>query len=235
MDKLDSQKGDIVEKILTENEILRTDMMSKEQIKVVLENLKTVLDNNIEGDVVELGCYVGTTSLFIRRLLNAYNSDKKFHVYDSFEGLPEKGKEDKNKSPISKLFKKGFIKVPKEFLIENFKKAKLESPIINKGWFNNIHNRKFPKKISFGFFDGDFYSSITHSFKKVYPRLTSGARIVIDDYDWDATPGVEKACRDFLKDKPEKGTLVTIKGEGVFIKKHLIINKILELKKRLKY
>ncbi len=234
MDKLNSRKEDIVEKILTENEILHTDMMSKEQIKVVLENLKIVLDNNIEGDIVELGCYVGTTSLFIRRLLNAYNSNKKFYVYDSFEGLPEKGKEDKSKNPISKLFKKGFVKVPKEFLIENFKRAKLESPIINKGWFNKIHNRKLPKKISFGFFDGDFYSSITYSFKKVYTRLTSGARIVIDDYDWDATPGVKKACRNFLKDKPEKETMVSINGEGLFIKKPIIINKILELKQRLK-
>jgi O-methyltransferase len=44
---------------------------------------------------MEFGCYVGTTSLFIRRLLDQTGEGTRpFHVYDSFEGLPPKTQAD---------------------------------------------------------------------------------------------------------------------------------------------
>ena len=52
------------------------------------------MNDNIEGDVVELGCNKGGTSIWIRRILdiykNKFNIDKEFHVYDSWEGVPDK-------------------------------------------------------------------------------------------------------------------------------------------------
>lgn len=47
-----------------------------------------VLAYGVEGDFVELGCNTGASSVLITKLLQAYNSDKKLAVYDSFEGLP---------------------------------------------------------------------------------------------------------------------------------------------------
>ena len=47
------------------------------------------------------------------------------------------------------------------------------------------------------------YSLIIDSFNKVYGKLSKGARVVIDNYDW--TPGVKK---DFLLDKSERETLL---------------------------
>jgi O-methyltransferase len=191
-------------------------MIKLEEIEVVLENLKKVIDNNIKGDIVEFGCNEGTTSLFIKRLLNYYNSNKEFHVYDSFKGLPRKTKEDLSDHPSNYKFKKGIAEIPKETLIENFEKNKLKLPEIHEGLFKDIKANELPEKISFAFFDGDFYNSIIDSFEKVYPRLTKGGIIVIDDYAWDALPGVKKACTDFLKDKPE--TIITKKGEAIIIK-----------------
>ncbi|MBC6426588.1 MAG: hypothetical protein GDA51_09020 [Ekhidna sp.] len=48
--------------------MIHSEMVSKNQVRIILTNLKEVLDKNIEGDIVELGCNVGTTSLFIRKI-----------------------------------------------------------------------------------------------------------------------------------------------------------------------
>ncbi|NOQ37704.1 hypothetical protein GQ472_02335 [archaeon] len=208
---------DIVEKLLIDYPMIDSDMVSKNHLRIVLTNLKEVLDKDIEGDVVELGCNIGTTSLFIQKLLDHYKSKKKFHVYDSFEGLPEK--HDKDKNNVERQFVKGRCKTKKEIFIHNFKVAKLKLPVIHVGWFGKISDDEYPKKIAFAFFDGDFYTSIIDSFNKVYPKMVPDSRITIHDYQWEVLPGVEKACTDFLKDKPEKGTIICEDIIGIMIKK----------------
>src|SRR5690242_11875242 len=71
---------------------LVSDQVSREQVHVILRELETVLERTGQGAIVEFGCYIGTTSLFIRRLLDARGESvsREFHVYDSFEGLPPK-------------------------------------------------------------------------------------------------------------------------------------------------
>lgn len=190
-------------------------MVTKEQVTLILNNLEKTLSSNIEGDIVELGCNVGTTSIFIRKILDTYNSDKKFHIYDSFEGLPPKLKEDETN--LEKQYKEGNCKTSLEVFLKNFEIQNLTKPVINKGWFKEIDDSLYPEKISFAFFDGDFYSSIIDSFEKVYPKLTSGARVIIHDYGWEALPGCKQACDDFLKDKPEEIEMLQI-GVGLMIK-----------------
>lgn len=215
-----TDQDNIINKLLDEHPIIpnvRNEyMMSKDEVRVVLTNLKAVIDNRVEGDVVELGCNEGATSLFIKRLLIHCGNDKVFHVYDSFEGLPERTEEDKSSHPISSIFEKGLVKVPTSRLLKNFADARLDHPVVHKWRFKDIPTEEIPPKIAFAFFDGDFYESILDSFRKVYPRLTPGSRVVIDDYDWEALPGVKRACDDFLMDKPESVTVQT--NQGVMIK-----------------
>jgi O-methyltransferase len=49
---------------------------------------------NVEGDLVEVGCYEGQSAVLITKVM--HNSTKKLHVYDSFEGLPAARIEDGN-------------------------------------------------------------------------------------------------------------------------------------------
>jgi len=73
-----------------------SDQVGPEELSVVWRELEKVLQAATPGDIVEFGCYSGTTSLFIRRLLDEKGESNKrsFHVYDSFEGLPEKTEQD---------------------------------------------------------------------------------------------------------------------------------------------
>ena len=120
------------------------------------------------------------------------------HVYDSFEGLPAKTAED-GATPCGK----GHSAVSVEQFKKTFADAGVELPVINKGFFGDLADDKYPEKICFAFFDGDFYGSIMDSFKKVYHKMVPGGIILIHDYEYAPFPGVKKACDDFLKDKPE--------------------------------
>lgn len=185
-----------IEEILDTTTII-SNMVTQGQVSYILNNLNIVLKENIEGDIVELGCNVGTTSIFIRKLMDKHNTTKEFYVYDSFEGLPPKYPEDETN--LERQYKEGSCKTSLESFRNNFKKNKLKEPIVNIGWFKEIKDEYYPEKIAFAFFDGDFYSSIIDSFERVYHRLSPGARVIIHDFGWDALPSVEKACTDFLK------------------------------------
>lgn len=174
-----------------------TDQVEKTELEVLLKSLETVLQKNVQGSVIEFGCYAGTTSLFIQRLLQLYNPVRGFHVYDSFAGLPEKLAADQ--SPIGTQFQPGELAVTKSVFIRNFKKAGLVLPKIHKGWFEDLTPDEIPTQIAFAFLDGDYYQSIMSPLKLLGERLSPGAIVVVDDYQNEALPGASKAVDDWLK------------------------------------
>ncbi len=177
--------------------IISTQMDSK-RLEIILEQLESVLDNAIEGDIVEFGCYEGTTTLFMRRLLEEVSSPKALHAYDSFEGLPAKSIEDA--SVAGSAFKEGELRVSKRDLLYNFKKANLKPPIIHKKWFNQLQDKDVPDAIAFAFLDGDFFNSIKVSLEIVWPKLSKQGIVVIDDYMRSNLPGATRAVDDFFND-----------------------------------
>ena len=88
-----------------------------------------VIAYNVEGDLVEVGCNKGQSSVLFAKVINSFNSSKKLHVYDSFEGLPSARTEDGD------AYKKGDLATTQDVLLNNFKLHGLEPPAIHKGWF----------------------------------------------------------------------------------------------------
>ena len=160
----------------------------------------------VEGDLVEVGCNAGQSAVLIAKVMRDFASDKKLHVYDSFEGLPPTKVED------GTVYKEGDLAVSEETVRKNFLLHDLKIPAIHKGWFEDTLPATLPAKVSFAHLDGDLYDSIMVSLKYVYPRLTRGAICLVDDYcdpqinpdGWNYLPGVKKACDEFLSDKPER-------------------------------
>ena len=175
---------------------LISEQVSREDIGLILGELESVLRRGIPGDIVELGCYIGTTSLFIRRLLDAYRSDKIFHAYDSFAGLPPKEKEDD--SAAGEGFKAGELAASKGQYIREFRHAGLQLPVIHKAWFEDLPADAVPPEIAFAFIDGDFYRSTIAALALVWPHICAGGVALIDDYGREALPGVERAVRAFF-------------------------------------
>lgn len=180
---------------------LISDQVSKGELTVILRELEHVLQQKIAGNIVEFGCYIGTTSLFIRRILDRYTESKtrSFHVYDSFEGLPNKVTADHNAAGVD--FKAGELFVSKKQFLHEFQRAKLLAPVTHKAWFDELSTKDVLEPIAFAFLDGDFYDSIMASLKLVWPLLSENATVLVHDYKRETLPGVERAVHTFLQGK----------------------------------
>lgn len=198
-------------------------MTNVEQRMNMFHLLSQVLVYGVPGDIVELGCHAGQSAVLMQKVIGHYGPERKLHVYDSFEGLPEKSSEDGD-TPFSG----GQLQTSTEKLLANFDRYELKHPVVHAGWFDRTLPTGLPDKIAFAHLDGDFYDSIRVSLENVYPRLSPGAICLVDDYydpdlvnDSDYLPGVKKACDEFLADKPESVSVLYAKDfpHGFFRKR----------------
>jgi O-methyltransferase len=167
--------------------------------------IDSVIGNNIEGDMAEIGCFTGQCAMLFQKAIEERESDKILHLYDSFE---------------SKFAVEGSVE---DELISNFKNYNLKQPMLHKGYFEDTLPSKLPEQISFVHIDCGFGGDkiqhkniILHCLEHIYPRMTKGAICTLMDYHdaavipegfgYDSNPGVKLACDEFLASRPEKVT-----------------------------
>lgn len=168
--------------------------VSDRETAKLLELLESSLA--VSGDVVELGCYKGDTSLLFQKSLTKSGTDKTLWLYDSFAGLPAKTKEDA--SVAGDAFKAGELLVSKREVTERFKKAGLKIPRIKKAFFEELSPADLPDTITFAFLDGDLYQSIKTSLKLCAVKMANHSILVIHDYNNSELPGVTRAVDEFI-------------------------------------
>ena len=98
-----------------DNKKVDASIINDDQISFLITYLLDAIDNGIDGDIVELGCYVGESSKYLQKTIQETNSSKKLYVYDSFEGLPELGQFEKNTG-----WTEGGLRSTEDILIKNF-------------------------------------------------------------------------------------------------------------------
>ena len=67
-----------------DNKKIDPTIINDEQLDYLVLYLLDAIHNNVEGDVVEFGCYVGESSKYLRKTLVETKSYKDLYVYDSF-------------------------------------------------------------------------------------------------------------------------------------------------------
>lgn len=203
-----------------DNKKIDISIINHDQASNLVKFLLDSIEKNIEGDIVEFGCYVGESSKFLMKTLVETKSSKRLYVYDSFEGLPELSKWEENSG-----WRPGTLKSNEEILISNFKNNNLPIPIIHKDWFKNVPDYRIPEKISFAFLDGDFYDSIYDSLNKIWDKVSDGGYICFHDYNRHDLPGVKAAVTEFLESKGLTNTTVEICPQLGVLKKNSPIEK----------
>ncbi len=157
--------------------------------------VEDVLKNNIPGDLAETGVWRGGATIFMRAILKAYNNtEKKVFVADSFEGLPASNAElyPADKSYDFSGFK--ILAVSLEQVQENFRRYNLldEQVIFLKGWFCNTLPHAPIEKLAVMRLDGDLYESTWDALSNLYPKLSVGGYVIIDD--WNIPCCVQAVC-----------------------------------------
>jgi O-methyltransferase len=182
--------------------------------------IKDVINNNVEGDLIELGVWRGGAVILMRALLKEMNvTNRTVWVADSFKGLPPPNSAKYPADKGDKLSKFGELSVSEEMVKYNFEKYGLLDDKVKflKGWFKDTLPAAPIKKLALLRLDGDMYESTMDGLINLYPRLSVGGYVIIDD--WGAIPACKKAVEDYRSKYSINEEIITIDSTGVFWKK----------------
>lgn len=198
-------------------------MISYQEAVVLCSALREALMIGIPGDVVELGCGGGTSSVYLRRTLDiSQHLYRNLVCYDSFEGVGDLSEQDYDpllpwQEHSAKPFPNGYMKKgdcasPVEALTSRFNTRGLDLPEIVAG---DITHAEFPPLISFAFLDMDLYQPTLHGLKALSDRLNAGATVLVHDFEGTYTPGIEQAIKDILEQDSGYSFLGRISGTSL--------------------
>lgn len=180
---------------------------------IVIKALHTAL--SVDGDICEFGVAQGEFSTVLANEI--YTSNKVLHLFDSFQGLPQPGQEDKLKDDILQLGDMaaygGKMASSEALVLARLSDIGFphERIRLHKGFFEELLKAKtnFPERISFAYIDFDFYTPIKEALNYLDAHSDNGAVFVVDDYDYFST-GAKKAVDEFLNEKGgDKGSYIS--------------------------
>jgi O-methyltransferase len=178
--------------------------------------VESVLQSNVPGDLIETGVWRGGATILMRAILKAYGVvDRTVWVADSFAGLPPPDPQYPADSK-DKHHTKRPLEVSLEQVRENFTQYGLLDDQVRflKGWFKDTLPGAPISKLSVIRLDGDMYQSTMDGLVNLYPKLSPGGYLIVDDFG--AVPGCRQAVEDFRKERGITEPVTQIDWTGVF-------------------
>ncbi|WP_205808112.1 TylF/MycF/NovP-related O-methyltransferase [Micromonospora sp. HNM0581] len=159
--------------------------------------LRDVLDQQVPGDLIETGVWRGGAVIFMRGMLRAYDDqDRSVWVADSFRGLP-KPEAHRTEDVEDALWTQPFLAVSLDQVKNNFRRYGLLDERVQflPGWFQDTLPTAPVERLSLIRLDGDLYDSTMVALTSLYPKLSVGGYVIVDDYH--AVRGCKQAVDDF--------------------------------------
>lgn len=189
-----------------------------------LENIQTcvmdVLRSNVAGDLAEAGVWRGGAVIFMRAILEAYGDPTRLvWVADSFRGLPQP---DPVRAPADRgdtLFAFSELAVPLDVVRENFKRYGLLDERVRflEGWFKDTLPAAPISRLAVLRIDGDLYESTMDALVSLYPRLSNGGYVIVDDYG--CLPGCRAAVVDYRREHSISDPIESVDWSAIFWRK----------------
>ena len=150
----------------------------------------------IRGDIVECGVWKGGSSMIAARALMQFNSlDRRFYLYDTFEGMPEIDARDQDlgtgpfqlamnlttllRGGHSGIFYASLEEVQKNMRATGYPPDRV---VFVKGMVEDTIPGRVPHEIALLHLDSDLYRSTYHELTHLFPLLSQGGVLIIDDY-----------------------------------------------------
>jgi len=165
-------------------------------ILTLVNAVKYVVENKIPGSIVECGVGQGGSMMAVAKTLLDLNcTDRSLYLYDTFEGMTRPTKVDinwNNESAIEKFEKEKIShdsSIWRNTTLQEVKQAvysvgyRREKIYFIKGKVEDTLPENAPESISILRLDTDWYESTRHELIHLYPHLSKGGIIILDDYD----------------------------------------------------
>jgi hypothetical protein len=162
--------------------------------------VKHIVNNNIQGDILDIGVFKGYSSILVMNQLLKHNiSNRNVYLYDTFEGMPEPTIEDSQK--IMSLYKKNWALGTLDEVKSNINKhTKYPTDKIHyiKGMVEDTLPAHTHNQIAYVRLDTDFYSSTKVELETLYDFIVPGGVLIVDDYS-SKFVGCTLAVNEFFK------------------------------------
>jgi len=194
-------------------------MIGLKRLHSLRDQVETTLTENIPGDYIETGVWRGGACIMMRAVLAAYGeTDRVVYVADSFAGVPPP---DRARYPADRgrnFYKYKQLAVALEEVRENFSRYGLLDDQVRfvKGWFSETLPKLAAERLALIRLDGDLYESTMDALKALYPRLSPGGFVVVDDY---AMRSSRTAVHDYIEQIGEQVGLERIDDYSVWWRK----------------
>lgn len=184
-------------------------MTSVERMYAAYSAINYIEQNGIDGSVVECGVWKGGTMMLMADRLKQLNSvNRKLYLYDTYEGMTEpsdkdvdySGKETKsrwessNKTTHVDWCYASLEEVKNNLTTSNYPQEKLEYV---KGKVEETIPKVTPEKIAILRLDTDWYESTKHELIHLFPLLSPGGILILDDYGF--WKGQREAVDEYFK------------------------------------
>jgi O-methyltransferase len=181
--------------------------------------IETIIKDGIPGDLIETGVWRGGAVIFMKACLDAFGDENRtVWVADSFEGLPAPDETKYPSDASSRFHTYAALKVTLENVKENFKRYGLLDNQVRflKGWFKDTLPTAPITNLAIVRLDGDMYESTMDGLTNLYPKLTIGGFLIVDDYGIESC---KKAVNDYRERNNISSDVMKIDGSSIFWRK----------------
>lgn len=179
-------------------------MLDQSNICALIDSVQYLIKNNVEGCFVECGIWKGGAVMtMIKTLQNLGINNKEFYLYDTFEGMSNPTEFDLTylKKSATKALDSlvRFTKISLDEARTNILKTGYDKSKIHffKGKVEDTLPKNSPDKIALLRLDTDFYESTKAELEYLFPKLSKGGIVIIDDYAF--WLGSRKATDEYLE------------------------------------
>jgi O-methyltransferase len=184
-------------------------LTSPERIFALKNAVEYVITNDISGDIVECGVWKGGSMMVAALTLLNLGAKRRLYLYDTFTGMTAPTSMDRDLfgrpgsvSVDRNLFRQPADFTPGEDFLEEVKanlcSTGYDERLITyvKGPVEETLPANAPASIAILRLDTDWYESTRHELQHLFPRLSGGGVLIIDDYGH--FEGARKAVDEFI-------------------------------------
>ena len=190
--------------------VRRYTMTSEVRIHALIRATKYLVKSGIPGDIVECGVWKGGSIMSVAHtLLSLGTQEPRLYLFDTFEGMPQPGERDASsgRADPRQTFRNNQTGVDRSdwcyASLQEVRSAVYSTGydrdrfVFVKGKVEDTIPEHAPESISLLRLDTDFYESTRHELEHLFPRLSRGGALIIDDYG--AWQGAQRAVDEYIE------------------------------------
>lgn len=184
--------------------------------------IERALADAVPGDVIETGIWRGGAAIFMRALLDLHASDRLVWAADSFAGLPPPDTTEFPADSDDIHHTIDFLAASLPEVEANFARYGISTERVRflRGWFKDTLPKLTEQTWAVIRLDGDMYESTMQGLENLYPRLSPGGFVIVDDYG--ALTGCRQAVNDFRANNRITAAIKEVDWTGIHWRKEYV-------------